>query len=129
MEDFGLLFRSIAVVHGIAGLVLWAFAADEDLQQFCFYENRNPLAGDFYKYLVHLACWALMACAYAAFYFPEVAVILAWLSLVFYLLTGLVDLVAEGRWPGFCKVCAVSFAARLFAATALTGAMYAGLHA
>jgi hypothetical protein len=129
MEGPELLFRFIAVAHGIAGLVLWAFASDEDFQQFCFYKDRNPLAGDFYKYLAYFACWALMACAYSAFYLPKLAVVLAWLSLIFYLLTGLVDLIAEGRWPSFCKACAVSFAARLVAAGALTGVMYAGLHA
>ena len=129
MEDFELLFRVIAVLHGVAGLVLWAFASDKDFQQFCFYQHRNPLAGDFYKYLVYFACWSLMACGYAAFYFPRLAVALAWLSLGFYLSTGLVDLIAERRWPNFCKACAVSFSARLIATLALTGVMRYGLYA
>src|SRR6478752_6019093 len=103
MVSSELIFKSVAVLHGVAGYVLFAFAADEDFQKFCFYKNRNPLAGDAYKYLVLAACLALVACGVLAFFVPIFAVGAAWLSIALYLLTGLVDIVDKGRWPAFCK--------------------------
>ena len=126
MESSDLIFRGIAVLHGVAGYALFAFAANEDFQEFCFYKNRNPLAGDVYKYLVLSACWSLVACAILAFLVPALAVGAAWLSIVLYLLTGLVDFVTERRWPSFCKGCAVSLTVRTIAAVALTTALRHG---
>jgi len=123
MESSELIFKSLAILHGVAGYLLFAFAANEEFQEFCFYKNRNPLAGDVYKYLVLSACWALIACAILAFILPAVAVGVAWLSILLYLLTGLVDIVFERRWPTFCKGCAVSLGIRAIAATALTVAL------
>jgi len=128
MDSIDLIFRAIAVLHGVAGYVLFGLAANEELQEFCFYKGRNPLAGDVHKYLVYLACWSLVACGVSAFFVPWLAVLAAWLSVAFYLLTAFVDIVAERRWPAFCTACAVSLAVRLLAAAVLTGALRLGLY-
>jgi len=128
MDSFELAFKILAILHGLVGLFFWSLAADEDFQQFCFYAKRNPLAGDCFKYLVYFACWALIACGVVAFFLPTVAVVLAWLSLTLYLSTGLVDLIANGRWPAFCKGCAISFVVRTVFAVALTGSLYLSVY-
>lgn len=120
MDSSELIFRSIAVLHGIAGYVLFGIAANEEFQEFCFYKHRNPLAGDIYKYLVLAACWCLIACAILAFLLPAVAVGLAWLSILLYLLTGIVDPMFDRHWPSLCKTCVVSLGVRVAFAIALT---------
>jgi hypothetical protein len=120
MESSELIFRSIAVLHGIAGYVLFAFAANDEFQESCFYKGRNPLAGDIHKYLVLAACWSLIACAIVAFFLPRLAVAAAWLSIFLYILTSLVDPVFERRWPSLCKGCVISAGVRMAFAIALT---------
>ena len=128
MDSIDLIFRSIAVLHGIAGYVLFGFAANEEVQQSCFYKGKNPLAGDFHKYLVYLACWSLVACSVSAFFVPWLAVLAAWVSVAFYLLTGFVGIVVTRRWPAFCTACAVSLGVRILAAVVLTGTLRLGLY-
>ena|SRR5690606_15700963 len=123
MDSFDPIFHSLAIFHGFAGYVLFGIAANEEFQEYCFYNNRNPLAGDIRKYLVYFACWSLISCAVLAFIDPSLAVGAAWLSVLLYLLTGIVDPVFETRWPSLCKSCAISLGLRAALAVALTMAL------
>lgn len=128
MESFDLAFKAIAILHTVAGYIIFALAADEEMQQDCFYKDRNPLVGDVRKYLVYAGCWSLIACGFVAFIMPKLAILAAWSSIIFYLLAGLTDLVAERRWPSICKACAISLGIRSVAAAALTGLFRPGMY-
>lgn len=121
MESSDLAFKAIAILNTVAGYVLFALAANEDIQESCFYRGVNPLLGEIRKYMVYYACWSLIACGIFAFFMPKFAVYVAWLSVVLYLLTGLIPLVAGQGWPSFCKTCTISLGIRVIAAAALTG--------
>jgi hypothetical protein len=120
MENSELAFKALAIAHTIAGYIFFGFASVEEFQESCFYRNRNRLVGDILKFLSFSGCWSLIACGVLAFFLPKAAVAAVWASVAFFLLTGLPDLIAERRWPSFCKTCAVSLGVRIIAATALS---------
>jgi|SRR5690606_17850941 len=120
MDFFGFGFKTTAVLHSIVGLFSFAIAANEEVQEWLVYGNRNPLAGDVFKYLIYAYCWLLMGCGIAAFLIPGFAVVLACGAFGFYLLTGIVDLVGNRRWPTFSKVRSISIATRVAGVALLT---------
>ena len=115
-----LAFKTIAVLHTIAGYIFFALAASEGSQEIWAYKGRNLLTGDIRKYLAYFACWSLMGCGIAAFFIPVAAVALAWMALGFFLATGLVDLVANRRLSLVHKASVMSVLIRTVAAIALT---------
>ena len=128
MDYFAIAFKTTAILHTLAGYFIFSLAANEEMQESCLYQERNPLAGDIVKYLVYFASWSLIVCGIFAFLIPKAAVGLAWISLTFYLFTAFVDPIAERRLPSICKICVVMFSIRTVAATALT-AFYLGMQA
>src|SRR5690606_11928296 len=111
---------AIALLHTIAGYLLFALASDEETQETCFYTGRNPFVGDIYKYTVYAACWSLIACAPLLALAPKLAITAAWASIFLYLFTGILDPIAERRWPTFCRGCAISIGVRVLAALTFT---------
>ena len=121
MENFDFAFKAIAILHTIAGYLLFGLAANEETQQFCFYKDRNPLIGDIQKYIAYAGCWSLIICGIFAFLMPKLAVIAALASIAIYLLSGVLPIVVEHRLPPFCKACVISLGTRIIAAVALIG--------
>jgi hypothetical protein len=119
MENFDFAFKSLAILHTIAGCLLFGLAANEEIQQSCFYKDRNPLIGDIQNYIAYAGCWSLIICGIVAFFMPKLAVIAALTSIAFYLLSGVLPVVVEHRLPPFCKACAISLGIRVIAAVAL----------
>jgi hypothetical protein len=126
-EIYIIAFKVVAILHGLAGYVIMVFALSEDVQQSCFYKDRNPLAGDINKYLAYASCSSLMLCgAFAVFSFfefpnaPKFSVITAWASVLFYHLTAWVFLVEKRHWPS-SKISWIALGARIAAAAMLTG--------
>src|SRR5690606_1712784 len=128
MEIFELAFTVTAVLHLIAGYLIFAIAANEEVHEWMIYDGRNPLAGDIFKYLIYRACWLMIGCGIAAFVMPNVAVVLVWAALGAYVLTGVVDLVEDRRWPSFSKPHIIAVVPRIVGAAALTY-FYSGIHA
>ena len=128
MDYFAIAFKTTAILHALAGYFIFGLAANEEIQESCVYQDRNPLAGDIVKYLIYLASWSLVVCGIFAFLIPKFAVGLAWISLAFYFLTAFVDPIVERRLPTLCKSCAAMFSIRAIAAAILT-AFYLGMQA
>ena len=120
MDYIALAFKATAILHTLAGYFIFGLAANEEIQESCLYQDRNPLTADIVKYLAYIGSWLLIACGIIAFLLPKAAVVLAWLSLFLYFLTAFVDPIAERRLPSLCKTCAIMFSIRAAAAVALT---------
>lgn len=120
MDYFALAFKATAILHTLAGYLIFGLAANEEIRESCLYQDRNPLTGDVIKYLAYIGSSLLIACGIVAFLIPKAAVVLAWLSLSLYFLTAFVDPIAERRLPSLCKSCAVMFSIRAAAAAVLT---------
>jgi hypothetical protein len=128
MGTFEIAFKATAVLHLVAGYLIFGIASNEEVREWVVYEDRNPLAGDILKYLIYIACWLMIACGIAAFLIPKAAVPLAWAAFIAYLLTGALELIEKRRWPSLSKPKMIAIAPRLGAAMALTY-FYAEMHA
>lgn len=123
MENSILIFKIVAVLHSIAGFILVAIASDEKFRELCSYKNRSWLAGRIHYKLLMLGTWLLIGPGFVIFALPMVpklAVVISWLSIAFFLSTGLVDLISNRRFPDFCLRCLVSLGVRVIAAIILT---------
>src|SRR5690606_17701566 len=120
MDYFALAFKATAILHTLAGYFIFGLAANEDVQESCLYEGRNPLTGDILKYLAYIGSCLLIVSGIFAFLIPKAAVFLVWLSLFLYLLSAFVDPLAERRLPSLCRTCIVMFSIRAIAAAVLT---------
>jgi len=123
MESSELIFRSIAVLHGIFGFLAFGLATSEDIKPPPFHDRRNPLAGDSHRFLALGSCWSLIACGLLAFAVPAFSVAAAWLSVVLYSLAGSVGATARAKAPHFFKFFSASVAVRIFGAGALSVAL------
>ena len=121
MDKVAIAFKAVAILHSVAGYVLFGFVAQEEVHEKCIYKGRNPLTGDSIKYLAYFGCWSLIVCGPMAFVFPTtLAVLAAWFSIAFFLLTALADWIDKLRWPKFCKACGINLAVRVVGAATLT---------
>jgi hypothetical protein len=127
MEISLLIFKTVAILHTVAGYIFFAFTANYDLQTY-FYAGKNPLTGDILKYLAYFSCCCLIACGIVAFLIPFLAVVLACLSFAFYLSTAIVEAVAARRWLHIGRVSRLSLLLRAIATSILALTMPPSLH-
>jgi hypothetical protein len=120
MDTAELAFKAVAVLHGLLGLLLLSAASSNEFQEECFYSGVAPMAGTLKKYVSLTGAWALFGCGVAAFWSPATAVALAWISLGFWFLGGVVKLPWTRAFPQLCKGSAISFLVRVVLASALT---------
>ena len=126
MESSELLFKGLAVLHGITGLLLFGISTHEDLQDPAFYARRNPLAGDITKFLAVSSGCSLVACGLLAFIVPLFAVIAAWLSVALHLVGSLFGAATRGDAQHLVRPVLASLATRTIAAGALTVVFWRG---
>ena len=119
MINVDLAFKTLAVLHGVFGGLLFGFAAHPETKP-DFHKGRNLLVGDIYKFLAFGVCWSLIFCGVGAFINPVIAVIAAWTSIGFYILTGYVDPVVARRLPSIGKSIIINLVVRAIAAGVLT---------
>ena len=127
MDGLTFFFKSLAILHTVAGYLFFGLAANEPFQEM-FYENKNPLAGDLLKYSAYFGCWSLIACGPLAFFIPVFAVAVAWLSLVFFLATAAIELISTPKFFRLTRASVVSGSIRMVAAVALTATMPSSLY-
>lgn len=74
MQFLQIIFFTLGVVHGLAGIVLLISALNKSFQKFCFYKGEDAFVGHIHKTLAILGSTLLIACGALTLFRPSYAV-------------------------------------------------------
>ena len=126
MENTWWVFKAFVFLHFLGGGLLFALVMDPDFQKTCIYEGRSWIVAEIQKILIFCGALSLVVGGILCSHKPAASVVAAWASLGLYFLTWVVDSVANRKFHVLCKACALNYAIRVSAASALTWAFLRG---